>query len=396
MRKISKIFSGYITNRTITGTLLLICLMFCCFISHAQVNEATSVTVDGVGSIIGNDTARARDEALRDAYRMALEKAGVNISAYTEMVDLVVIKDVVRAHVEGYVESWKIDAEGIRDDGLFYVTITADVIKAAIKKNDREALKLIINLMGNPRFIVLVDESNFGEELAFSILEASLTEALTGYGYHSIDPEQKRSIVESDEARRAKRGDTEAAQQLAMKLQADVIIAGKVYTEKLPKNEYFEGTNWVSSKAYSTIRAVITETGEILDTKSPQKPGAGLTYRDAGMKAIMQCGQTIADNLVWNIPFHIGASEEKTIQLLVSNLAFSDYSKLTGELGSMRSVTYVFPREWEKGAPAVYDIKTKGNAKDIAVRLETLGLELLRFNMNKIEVMKTEKIWWNK
>ena len=92
----------------------------------------------------------------------------------------------------------------------------------------------------------------------------------------------------------------------------------------------------------------IAETGEILEVKSPQKTGAGLTYRDAGTKAIKQCGDDMADDLIWNIPLHVGASEKKTIQLLVNSLAYSDYSKLTGELKNMRSVTHVFPRGWER------------------------------------------------
>ena len=396
MGKTAKIFSEYTTNRAITGTLCTICLIFFCNISPAQASDSTSVTADGVGLITSNDTARARDEALRDAYRMALEKAGVNISAYTEMVNLVVIKDVVRANVEGYVESWKIDSEGIRDDGLYYVTITAKVVNAAIKKDDRDALKLIINLMGNPRFLVLIDETNIGEEPPFSILESSLTEALTSYGYHSIDPEQKKLITEADEIKMARNGNTEATQQLAIRMQADVIIVGNVYTEKLPKNEYFESTNWVSSKAYSTVRAVIAETGEILNVKSSQKPGAGLTYKDAGIKAIKLCGLTIADNLVWNIPLHIGMTEERTIQLLVSDLAYSDYSKLAGKLRNIRGVTYVFPREWEQGVPAIYDIKATATEDDITARFETIGLEVLRFKMNKIEVKKVKKSWWKK
>ncbi|MBS1258935.1 MAG: hypothetical protein MAG551_01999 [Candidatus Scalindua arabica] len=78
--------------------------------------------------------------------------------------------------------------------------------------------------------------------------------------------------------------------------------------------------------------------------------------------------------------------------VLVNNLAYSDYSKLTGELKNMRRVTHVFPRGWEKDTPAVYDIKTKGNAEDLAARLEALGLEIIRFSMNKIELKKTKTV----
>jgi len=375
--------------------LLFIFIISAYILPCAHAAESTTVTVDGVGTLIGNDKARARDEALRDAYRMALEKAGVNMSTYTEMVDLVVIKDVVRAEVSGHVTSWEIEDEGVRGDGLYYVTITAKVVKAPIKKDDKEALRLIINMMGNPRFIVLIDEANNGEKPPFSTLEATLTETLTDYGYHSIDPTQKKIIEETEDARRAIGGDTKAAQKLAMRMQADVIITGKVYTEKLPKNEYFKETNWVSSKAYSTVRAVIAETGKVLDVASPEKPGAGLTFNDAGTKAIKQCGQSLADDLIWNIPQHIDVYDGKTIQLLVNGIEYSDYSKLTGELRNMRKVTYVFPRGWEKDQPAVYDVKTMGNAEALAARLEAFGMEIVRFSMNKIEVKKAKKGWFS-
>jgi len=375
--------------------LLFIFIISAYILPCAHAAESTTVTVDGVGTLIGNDKARARDEALRDAYRMALEKAGVNMSTYTEMVDLVVIKDVVRAEVSGHVTSWEIEDEGVRGDGLYYVTITAKVVKAPIKKDDKEALRLIINMMGNPRFIVLIDEANNGEKPPFSTLEATLTETLTDYGYHSIDPTQKKIIEETEDARRAIGGDTKAAQKLAMRMQADVIITGKVYTENLPKNEYFKKTNWVSSMAYSTVRVVIAETGKILDVSSPEKPGAGLTFNDAGTKAIKQCGQSLADDLIWNIPQHIDVYDGKTIQLLVNGIEYSDYSKLTGELRNMRKVTYVFPRGWEKDQPAVYDVKTMGNAEALAARLEAFGMEIVRFSINKIEVKKAKKGWFS-
>ena len=375
-------------------SLLFISIISAQLLPSLHAAESTIVTVDGVGTIIGNDMARARDEALRDAYRMAIEKSGINMSSYTEMVDLVVIKDVVRAEVSGHVESWKIEDEGVRDDGLYYVTIKATVVNTPVKKDDMEALRLLISLMGNPRFIVMIEETNIGKEVPFSTLEATLTEALTDYGYHSIDPKQKKIIEETDDVRRAIGGDTKAAHKLAMRMQADVIIIGSVYTDKLPKSEYFEGTNWVSSKAYSTVRAIIAETGKVLDVISPQKSCTGLTYQDAGIKAIKKCGEAVADDLIRNILQYINVYEGKTIQLLVSGIDYSDYSKLAGNLRDMRKVVNVFPRGWSKDQPAVYDLKTTGNTEDLMARLETLGLEIVRFNMNKIEAKKVGKSWW--
>ena len=80
--------------------------------------------------------------------------------------------------------------------------------------------------------------------------------------------------------------------------------------------------------------------------------------------------------------------------MLVSGIDYSDYSKLAGNLRDMRKVVNVFPRGWSKDQPAVYDLKTTGNTEDLMARLETLGLEIVRFNMNKIEAKKVGKSWW--
>ncbi|MFQ5964336.1 MAG: hypothetical protein ACE5KZ_08640 [Candidatus Scalinduaceae bacterium] len=393
MKNSKKLFLKYVY---FYGSLYLLCFVFLislCFLPDVQASETKKVIVDGVGAIIGNDRARARDEAIRDAYRRAIEKGtGVEIEAETKMEMLIVLKDIVQARSSGYVRKWDITDEGVRDDNLYFVTITAEVVKGFIKKDDTEALKIIIDLMGNPRFMVLVGETNIGEKPPYSVLEAELTESMTGYGYHSIDPEQKKLIENTEQARKAKGGNNVEARELALRMQADVVIVGKVYTEKLPKNEYFRGTNWVSTKAYSSIKAIIAETGQILDVKSPQQAGTGLTYWDAGTKAIKQCGQDLANNLIWNIPLHIGSSQAKTIQVVVNNLSSSDFAKLAGKLRNLRNVTNVFPRGWEKDKPAIYDVKTTGSAEDLATRIEGLNLEIIRFNMNKIELIK--KSWW--
>ena len=191
---------------------------------------------------------------------------------------------------------------------------------------------IAINLMGNPRFIVLIEETNLGKKPSFSTLEATLTESLTDYGYHGIDPKQKKLIDETEEFRKAKRGDTPAAINIAKRMQADVVIAGNVYTEGLPKNDYFRGTNWASSKAYSYVRAIIVETGEVLDINSPQCIDTGLTQWDAGVKAIKKCGNEIANNLIWNIPQHIGVTQEKTVQLVINSISYSEYLTLPEKL----------------------------------------------------------------
>jgi len=375
---------------------LVLFLISACFVHSVQSEESTTVTVVGISETF-EDKARARDEAFRDAYRRAIEKGvGIHITSETDMKNLVVIMDVVKARADGFVKNWKIDDEGTRPEGLYYVTMTAEVVKGIINKDDKDALKIVINLMGNPSFIVLIEETNLGQEPSFSTLEATLTESLTGYGYHSIDSEQKKLINETEEFRKIKMDDTLAAIQIATRMQADIVIVGKAYTEGLPKNDFFRGTNWVSSRAHSSVRAIIVETGEVLDINSPQCIGTGLTQWDAGVKAIRKCGNEITNNLIWNIPQHIGVTQKKTVQLVINDISYSEYLTLPAKLGKMRNVMYVFPKGWQKGGPALFDIKATGNANDLAKRLQAHNFQIVRSNMNKIEIQNLqEKSWWS-
>ncbi len=354
--------------------------------------DTTTVEVEGIGFIVGNDKARARDEALRDAYRRAIEKGtGVKIKSETTMELFVVLKDIVQARSEGYVKRWNIKKEGMRDKELYSVTVTAEVVKGHIKKEDIDSLKVVIDLMGNPRFIVFIDEMNLGEKPSYSILENELTKYMIQHGYHTIDPEQKKLVEELEWINKVRMGCNVEIKESSLRMKTEVIIVGNVYTEKLPQHEYFKDTDWVSCKAYSSVRVIIVETGKILDLKNIIQGGTGLTYQDAGVAAIKKCGQTIVDKLVWELPLYLGPSQMKTIQVLVNNLSYSDYKYFTDKLTVMRNVTSVFPREWKKGEPVIYDVKTTGSAEELAARLEALELEVIRLNMNKIEVTVLKK-----
>ncbi len=393
---VGKFYELYMLRNSINLFIAFVLFMTsACFAPCIKAEESTTVTVVGVSESF-EDKARARDEAFRDAYRRAIEKGvGINIKSGTDMENRVVIMDVVRTRTDGFVKKWKIDDEGTGPGGLYYLTITAEVVKGQLTEDDKDALTLVINLMGNPRFIVTIEETNLGKKPAFSKLEAILTETLTNYGYLSIDSKQKKLIDESKELGKPKRIDNASFRDIAMQMQVDVIIVGKIYTEGLPKNKYFHGTNWVSTKAYCSVSAIIVETGEILEIQSSQCVGTGLTQLDAGEDAIGKCGNKIASKLIWNIPQHIGVTQERTVQLVINGLSYSEYLTLGDQLENMRTVFSVFPKGWKNGGFAHFDIKTTGNENNLAKRLHRHNFKIIKSNMNKIELqkMENETLW---
>lgn len=366
-------------------------IIFICIVSgkvvpiqHASADKITTVTVDGVATINHNDKARARDDALKDAYRRAIEK-GIGVAIHCEsVVDMMILlKDIIRTESKGYVKSWRINDEGRRGKGLYYVNVTAEVVNRKLQKEDVSAFKIIIDLMGNPRFIVLIDETNLGQTPQFSITESMLIKELVGYGYHNIDPEQTILNENPELLKRIKKSDNLETKNLDLRIQndTDIIIVGKVYTEITASNEDFK-----TCKAYSFIRMIIVATGEIVDVESLSNTGIALTQQEAGQRAIKDCMKKLSGRLIGDIPLHIGKS--RTVQVIVRNVRdYTEYINVKSKIANMRNITNVSTRGWEKqGKPAIFDVETISKSEDLAMWLHGDDLEVEKLNLSKIEL----------
>lgn len=94
-------------------------------------DSASSIMVkaEGVGAIQNGNHAKARDEAIWDAQRRAVEKGvGVLLSSETMVSNAQLLSDNIYTQADGFVDSYKIISEN-KDEFLYYVTIKADVRK---------------------------------------------------------------------------------------------------------------------------------------------------------------------------------------------------------------------------------------------------------------------------
>lgn len=394
--KLKKPANSIFTHTHINKLLLMfsfivsVCFITLIIVHKTVAGEIASVTVEGVGAIINNDKAGARDEALRDAYRRAVEKGtGISIEAETQADLFIILKDIVLARSQGYIRNWEITGEGARDEDLYAVKIRAEVVKGYIEKDEYDALKIIIDLMGNPRFLVLVDEKNLDTAPPYSVLETELTECMVKCGFHCVDAEQIKQNRRAEELmEHAWKGNSDVVGKLARNMGADVVITGKVYTRELPVPEILYESGMVPCKAYASVKAIIAETGKIIDINNTEKVYTSITGWDAGIKAIKLCGKDLAQELVWDIPLYLGPSQTRTVELEINNIGYSEYLALKNKLCALRGVVHVFQREWQTGKPAVFDIKTICTAEELAARCNGLDLKIIKYNRNKIELGK--------
>lgn len=90
------------------------------------VSQTRKITAEGYGTIIGGDTAQARDEAIVDARVRALEQvAGVFIESTTLVQNAMLLDALIRGSTQGLITDHRVLKEGPMGDGRYRVQIEA-------------------------------------------------------------------------------------------------------------------------------------------------------------------------------------------------------------------------------------------------------------------------------
>ncbi|MBN2254917.1 MAG: flagellar assembly protein T N-terminal domain-containing protein, partial [Deltaproteobacteria bacterium] len=135
----------------ITGCIVFVlCLMIPMGVPAQNGEGSKVIEADGAGVVINNDLALARDNAINDSLRKAVEQAvGTVISSETVVQNYEVINDSIYAKSQGYIQNYQILNEKV-SDGLYRVTIRATVSMGGIK-DDLRALGFLMAQKNMPR-----------------------------------------------------------------------------------------------------------------------------------------------------------------------------------------------------------------------------------------------------
>lgn len=354
-----------------------------------QLDNSTTrrVPAEGVGSIINADRARARDEALQDAFRRAVEQAVETfVESETYMENLKVIRDKIYSKAEGYVVCHNVLKESVEQD-LYHVTIEALVLPDTLKVDLVNLQVMIKEVIGNPRVMVIIDERNLGEKQHFSIVESKLRTLFSEKGFYLVDQEQIDKIRESERAKNALTGDKNAALALASDLNSDIIVLGRASTTLLGSD--IRGSFMDSAMARADIRVVITQTAQNVGNFSKEAKGLSTTEKEAGNEALASLTAELGDELIHKVidAFNIAvANGVRSVQVVVRGISdFPESVRLAQEIGNLRGVVHVNPRSFE-GKIAKLDVELRVATRDFAIRLQhMLGLKVTAYTTNKIE-----------
>ncbi len=338
--------------------------------AEAPGEDVVTVEAEGSANVIPGNKLNTHDQALAMAQRNAVEKAvGVLVTGQMVVSQARLIEDQVFAKSAGYLKAWDIVSEA-ETDGLYTVKIRAKVKFGDVRK-DLDGLGLLIRTkkVGNPRVMVLIDETVDGNKSESRTVETGLVKALLDAGYKVVDLEQLAEIRSQEQAVRAIGGDAAAAADLGKRFGAEIALVGTVKTAKLTGADEAAMAGMLTYRGRLNLKAVKTSSGQVVLADSREGSGMDLLAESASIRCLANLAEASGTEMAQKLAPALWEGAE--VQLALSGIRdFAMLQTIVAALKAADGVRNVTVRSFAAGA-AVYDIDLAGgNAQTLAAQLE--------------------------
>lgn len=354
--------------------------------------ELIKVEAEGYAPIKDGDKNGAREAAKRSAYRDALEKAlGAYVTGITEMQNFEVVKDKVFSQTTGIVKKFDIVREKVGDDGIFSITAICHVAQAAL---DGVLGPAVLDALGNPRVMVLLDERIDEKKSFLSTAESETMRVFEKAGYLLVDSTQASILKNIDLDAVRESGDPEVFRQLARDFQADVLIYGKAYASSFA-NQVVSGVRIYGVRSTVQLKAVLANTAYQLGSDTVEEKTKGVSVEDGAIKGLQPAAMKASSSIVHKIAYTLisgsaGGIPGRTIKVKISNMTFKDAKELKESLQDVQGVTAVYQRLFRSKCLEL-DVVSDMTAEEIASLLSDLGYDIEDLSSVTVEGVLNEK-----
>jgi len=361
--------------------LFLYVLLFFCILPTLGESKEMRIVSEGVGAIIDGNRARARDIAVQDALQKAVEQTmGIYVNAETIVQNAVLIRDNIYSNTKGYIKSYRVTNESYTNS-LFRVRVEAYVATDRLE-DDLSAIGLLMQQKHKPRIMVVINESRLGEAIIQTpASETAIINQFLKKGFKVVDQDQVNKIRNTKQLQAAIEGNDRLAAKIGRDYGAEVIIAGKSFSEYA--GEFYK---FVSCRASARARAVLTDTGDVIAVGSQQAGGADIAKNVAAEKALDSAGRMLADSLIEQILDRWSKEVWGTtsVRLIIYGLDYQQLSKFKEILVfRVRGIKNIHQRMFTPER-AVLDIDFKGDPQDLAS--EITGTNFGTFKLKPVEI----------
>ena len=340
--------------------------------------EGTEVLAEGVAALTGSPDI-ARDQALRDALRKAVEQGvGSFINTETRVQNFQLLDDRIYSQATGYVSSYRVITES-REGELYRVVVRA-MVKTDRIEDDLAAIGLLVSEQGRPRLMVVLESDAPAGEVESA--ETALLTIFTDKGFPVVD---RRTVQRNiDAVQRLIAGDTAAALRAGLRTGAEIGIFGQLAMAQERKKGPYQQAEADFYRVSLNLRAVDLLTGEVLGGSSQMQVVP--FSRDEALKG---CVESSADALLSSI-LQRWQRRENITQIFCRNASYQKVAGLGSELRTrVRGIKQVISRELS-GDEAVLEVVSETPSSEILAGLGKPGFvvrfEIIGWSGNRIEI----------
>lgn len=336
------------------------------------------VTVTGEAEIAGGNSMGARQQALTNAFRQAVEKGvGTLVQSTTLVQNMQLISDNIYSKSQGYVKDYEILEEGQRSNSNnYFVTIRAVVNMAEIG-TDLRSLGILQDIMGNPKILSMIEEVSTSSGASVLIEDPSTSiaveEKLKEYNFDLVDREQVKKIRSEEMQRMGEffmdklMEDPDAIARIAKKAQefgAQYLLMG---TALIKPGSRSGGV--FQSNATFKCKVVDASTAEKVALTQKAESGRGNDRFSADMYAGQRVGEIAAAAIIPQIIQNWSKRANQGVIYIIKLYGVSSYGKIGRKfmkaVQNIPGVTSCTKRLWDAKLKRLeLDVAFKGGSGD--------------------------------
>jgi len=349
-----------------------------------EADETKTVTVKGIAA---GATPSARDDAIMDALRKAIEQGvGTFVASQTEVENYAVIYDKIISNTKGYVAEYKIEDEGIenKDDpgnARTWVKVRA-VVKLGDLKNDWEQLAFLIKKKGNPKIMVVIRDKIDGKGVS-DVTDRSSVEFesfLLEKGIRPFDKDQMEQKKLKEIRAASLDGNLAKVSAIGKEYGVNLVVTGTADSSLRQRTEPYKGAGvWYYYRGSMSVKVIRTDDAQIIfsaNIPSDRKTeGTDQSKLEAANKALIGVGKVGASEILsgmmraWNEDITVGSDVTVTIQ----GVNYGSARKIMKKLKVIRFVTEV-TRDQFSGNIVKFRVKTRYDSYKLADKIIDEGI----------------------
>ena len=273
---------------------------------ETEISEAV-----GLARLYSGEEKQAKDEALRNAMKKAIEQGvGAMLTSETEVENFQLVSDRILTKSKGAIKSYRILREGSVDNGVNYEVVISAIVDDDLLNSSMEAFRLMQQLTGRKTVMVIYNPNvqgslplnpNNGDD--FQLIKSGITalnQAFIERRFDVIDPDVLKEVIKDTETMALSNdGDfDQAVSELAAKYGAQYYITFTVMASNVERGNLSEAKANIDAKMYNVGSARIINQIEGNGSKKFRKTTSGMDVFENMKFAIRQATKQIRYKMV--------------------------------------------------------------------------------------------------